>query len=551
MKNNYLKFFPVSVYTILMTGMVFHFNKSLIGIDDANIYMVYMRNFAHGHGFVYNINSERVEGFTSLLWTLIGAFFYLFIDNPELLFLIINIIIITYSLWRLIVFIDRYYNEERLISPYSILFLGLLTVIPGYFEWTILSYLETGLWSSLLILTTINILEYKKSEVKNLNNIKFNILIILLVLCRPESLLWGIVFIMLRFYKIILFKEKKTNIVLPVLIFFLSLVCLTIWRFSYFGFIFPNTYYAKVTPNLLQNIKDGFIYLVKYMFTNPLIGLVMILSLWTIYKLIEKKNNGVEYIIVPFVLVSLSLFIPLYTGGDHFAFSRFIQPTVPIIWLLLIIALKPYITFSDKKTYSLILLFLIAMIFVPKYNLGKAFLTKESPLKTEWDLAKKGRENSIKLNQFFSDIQKLPSQGVIPAGGMAYTYYGKTIDLLGLNNVAMAHSPKSLIKDLPKNHASFNKAIFYQLNPDVVWLSKGFSYDSFNDKKFYIHPLAAKIVQYIFLDKKFNNEYIAVVIYRKKTRECLSIFASKVFLKKINENYLFKKYDIKDYSFNQ
>ena len=44
-----------------------------VGIDDANITQVYARNIAAGHGYVYNIGGERVEGSTSLLWTLINA----------------------------------------------------------------------------------------------------------------------------------------------------------------------------------------------------------------------------------------------------------------------------------------------------------------------------------------------------------------------------------------------------------------------------------------------------------------------------------------------
>lgn len=59
-------------------------NYPLIGTDDANIYFVYARNLANGYGFVYNIGGERVEGFTSLLWTVIAALAYKFTDVPEL-----------------------------------------------------------------------------------------------------------------------------------------------------------------------------------------------------------------------------------------------------------------------------------------------------------------------------------------------------------------------------------------------------------------------------------------------------------------------------------
>ena len=44
-----------------------------IGVDDANIFFVYAKNLAEGHGFVYNAGGERVEGYSSMLWTLILA----------------------------------------------------------------------------------------------------------------------------------------------------------------------------------------------------------------------------------------------------------------------------------------------------------------------------------------------------------------------------------------------------------------------------------------------------------------------------------------------
>src|SRR5215510_1767079 len=54
-----------------------------LGIDDANIYFVYAKNLALGHGFVYHPGGERVEGFTSLLWTLLCAAAHRVAARPE------------------------------------------------------------------------------------------------------------------------------------------------------------------------------------------------------------------------------------------------------------------------------------------------------------------------------------------------------------------------------------------------------------------------------------------------------------------------------------
>lgn len=74
------KYNPLIVYLfslIITTASAllyyFMYRLPLLGIDDANIYFTYMRNFADGLGFVYNPGGERVEGFTSILYTLIGS----------------------------------------------------------------------------------------------------------------------------------------------------------------------------------------------------------------------------------------------------------------------------------------------------------------------------------------------------------------------------------------------------------------------------------------------------------------------------------------------
>ena len=114
----------------------------LLGIDDANIYMVYMKNLANGYGFVYNPGSERVEGFTSLLWTLIGALFFKTTSHPNIFLLALNVIVQTFALWKLIQFIESRVNatNQTLLSKESILTLGILCAHSGYFEWTIFLY---------------------------------------------------------------------------------------------------------------------------------------------------------------------------------------------------------------------------------------------------------------------------------------------------------------------------------------------------------------------------------------------------------------------------
>ena len=66
----------------------------LIGIDDAAITRNYAENLANGHGIVYYVGGERVEGSTSFLWTLVVAGAYMVTPEPELLIIAIALSLI-------------------------------------------------------------------------------------------------------------------------------------------------------------------------------------------------------------------------------------------------------------------------------------------------------------------------------------------------------------------------------------------------------------------------------------------------------------------------
>src|SRR5688572_5292050 len=72
MNSLVIRYFVTLIYTSLIVGLYYIlYNKPLSGIDDANIYFIYVRNFFLGNGFVYHPTGEHVEGFTSMLWVLL------------------------------------------------------------------------------------------------------------------------------------------------------------------------------------------------------------------------------------------------------------------------------------------------------------------------------------------------------------------------------------------------------------------------------------------------------------------------------------------------
>lgn len=161
----------------------FMYRMPLLGIDDTNIYFTYMKNFSDGLGFVYNPGGERVEGFTSLLYTLIGSLIILFTENIEIVLFIINILAVCYLIFNVSVFIYDLNNSKYNLYGSILILTLLLLVMPGYFFWTTLSPMESGIWSMLLCLTILAIFD----ENTLLNHLKFILLLALLIVTRPEA----------------------------------------------------------------------------------------------------------------------------------------------------------------------------------------------------------------------------------------------------------------------------------------------------------------------------------------------------------------------------
>jgi arabinofuranosyltransferase len=516
-------------FTMLVLGVVaflrwwFVYEQPLQGIDDANIYFVYAKNLAEGHGFVYNPGGERVEGFTSMLWAVLLGFYYM-LGPMETLALLTNFILISYSLYRLSLLADKLSTSSasgfmRLPAWLILLF---VVLIPGYLDWTIFTHMETGLWSCLLILCTTSLLEqFIGAENRKYKKV-FTFLLPLLIFTRPESLAWGGIFLLIQFFQQYQLKQSFSGAIRgtlgPTASFSGSLLLLFVFRLNYFGYPFPNTFYAKVSSGLGQNIIDGAYYLLRYSKENPFIPVFLLLlgiSFLFLLKSMHRRQfspvSAVQLSVI--ALCGLNFLLPFYSGGDHFYLSRFYQPLYPVL-LLGVFNFRFWKEHSKLRLYArtpqqtFIVLAALSILILGTSGLA---LFKDSPIRKEFDIAEYGRETGIRLNQLFAESKKAPSVGTYMAGGLAYTYNGETIDLLGLNNTLMAHAPKNREGGY-KNHDGFNKAAFYKLSPDILHID---FIESPKDAALYEHDstdFQNQIYKYIFLEDRFRSLYAPVVI---------------------------------------
>jgi hypothetical protein len=453
----------------------------LIGIDDANIFFVYARNLADGHGFVYNVGGERVEGFTSLLWTLIAAFCFKYFPHPELTLLVISIVLASMGTTVALGYLQSGpAGKETGSRPsliWSAVFLILLFTSPRYVVWNTITLMENALWSVLLLVTTVFVISDPIS-VRRINS-AYIPLAILLILTRPESILWVAVFTAILFIRLASGQKKihaLKSLIPSAVCILTTLALLALFRLKYFGYPLPNTYYAKVSPSIAWNIEQGAIYLILYLLSDPIstIGIFAVIA-GCLHSILKRRVADSAYFL-PFI-GAIGLVVPVLVGGDHFGSFRSYQNVFPIIVLCIIQLgrqilpeISKLIQDSNMPSHARAVISFGAVAILA---LGlcltqiKAWGMLASEIQVEFKVAEYGRANGVFAQSLFASLPKMPSIGVIASGGIKYSYKGEIVDLLGLNNTVMAHNQGD--RTGPKNHAAFEIETFYKLQPDIVW----------------------------------------------------------------------------------
>jgi arabinofuranosyltransferase len=478
-KLNILVVFSLCLSAVLFT--LHELNYPLTGIDDANIYLVYARNLADGHGFVYNIGGERVEGFTSPLWTLLSALAVKFTPQPELALLVFNIILVSLGITCALEVIQQPSAGETKKRGtglvWSALFLIIIFTSPRYIVWNTITLMENALWSTLLVIATVLVIRDEK--LSKAINTQFLPVSILLLLTRPESILWVPVFLGMLFLRLTFtgrFTSTLKTLAPSIVGILLCLALVTLFRLQYFGYPLPNTYYAKVSPSFAYNLEQGALYLIRYFLSDPIAAVGIISILLTCIHSILSVSPGKGIFYLPWIAAT-GLLVPIFAGGDHFGSFRFYQNVYPIIILCMIHFARHVFPgmvpgFPGKNTPARFhILVFPALVLLVSYGFVtsqvKAWSGFPPEIKTEFSVAEYERRNGAFIQDLFSSLPRLPRVGVIAAGGIKLSYDGEIVDLMGLNNTVMAHNQGDRVGH--RGHAAFEVGTFFKLQPEIVW----------------------------------------------------------------------------------
>lgn len=316
-----------------------HFWWLEVVAEDAYITFRFAKNLAQGHGFVWNIGEPPVEGYTNFLWLVICAGVVALGLDVALFSQVAGFLLALGSL----ALVYRWARTGFGLVPQHALIPCLLLAAAGPFATWAGSGMETTLFGFLLTLAcwlfTLALMRGGRGW--------WSAWALVMVLCsmtRPEGvmvfcLLSGLV-VLARLPSI---RRAVAELALPWGFYLLLFGAYFAWRYDYFGWPLPNTFYAKTGGGADQAIRGVKHAIWFYLFFVVPVGLAFLpllarLRLPGLPPLAEGRGGWIAanapWIVPLMVVMVYSAYIAV-VGGDYMAMFRFFAPLTPMIYLLL------------------------------------------------------------------------------------------------------------------------------------------------------------------------------------------------------------------------
>ena len=290
--------------------------------DDAAISFAYAQNIAQGYGLVHSPGAEPVEGFSNPTWVfLLSLFSWFGVENLVVLSKVLSVIclgVTSLIVWKLpSVFQRRRPILADLFAPFW------LASSPVIILWTF-SGLENAIFAALIVA----MLFQSMREDRGLTGSRWSGLLAASVIwCRPEGIGYAMAVAVGR----LIVSLRRAKLVNPAVKVFMTWVitgaiALLLWRYLNFNELLPNTYFAKVggarDPKPWYMLDSaGMKYVSKYLsnFTLEWLPYCLVALLFC-----RRWLRSLGF----FGCLFLSVFFPIYVGGDWMGSWRFLFPFI-------------------------------------------------------------------------------------------------------------------------------------------------------------------------------------------------------------------------------
>ena len=472
----------LALASILLSGIV----KDWM-LDDAFISFRYVENFVTGHGLVYSIG-ERVEGYTNFLWIMLLSGFHRFYADTVAISRILGVLLNCLTLvltWLASCRIFGRNRWETLVAP------ALLATCGAFTTWG-LAGMEVPLFTFLVLAALAWPADRPQSRSSHRpppalavesaqppragpqlptavapwpawRPFVAGLLTALAMLTRPEGLIVMVV-VVLAIATGLARKDRARTLLITIAGFAVLYLPYYVWRYAYYGYPLPNTFYAKVGATPAQVWRGA-----RY-FGTSIIGYPLTLLTAAAGAIVGRRN---ELIRSAGLAVGIFAGYIVLVGGDCMPAFRFFAPITPLICLLAAegvvrLSRKPGATNPRAGMTAVLTVVLIgASMFTTfsRHGLRRSVMDDT--------VVHYGRIVGMKLK-----AMARPDAVIATNTGGTVPYYSglKAIDMLGMNDLHIAHRKVPMGAGRAGHEKSDGDYVFAR-SPDYIQFSTSWGSD--------------------------------------------------------------------------
>jgi len=293
--------------------------------DDAYISFVFSRNFAEHGQLVFNVGQHPVEGYTNFLWTfLLGILAFLGLA-PEIMSLVLGYLFAAGTMVVAMRMVERVLGGR---SGWDYLPAALLSLSSGYACWTS-GGLETQMFA---FFVTLSLYTYLRADLEHRLYRYLGIFLALAAMTRPEGLL---ITGLLGLHRLLtnLVRDRKMvssrSQYACLAVFLLLWAPWFAWRWWYYGYFFPNTYYVKAAGETIAHYSEqmhsnGRYYLWQWLTQSKVLYAAPIAVAG--FSLANPRSERFFMGSAALLIGAAYLLYTMQVGGDFMGLHRFVMP---------------------------------------------------------------------------------------------------------------------------------------------------------------------------------------------------------------------------------
>lgn len=457
------RYWPVLVATavLLPHAALFDFVN-----DDAYISFRYARNLAEHGQLVFNLG-ERVEGFTNFLWTVILAGAMKLGVNPVVSSRFLGIAFAVATL-AVVVRLSLRLDEER-PSPWHLVAPLALAATGAFACWST-GGLETQLFTFLVILAFERLLAELESE----RGAWSAVLFALAGMTRPEGIM---LFGLAGLFRVVHGALRRRSVkpaaqdLIWASLFVAVFAPYFVWRWRYYGWPFPNTFYVKASGGPGTWMRGAY-YLRRFVEDHGLVFLIPLVLLGRPARTDEGRRR--LYVLTGLVWTAFAVYV-VKVGGDFMGLYRFILPVLPLGAIVLQESVRRLFTrLVPIAGWPAVALAGVAVAGAFVSGSAKVSHTAATHVGADNGIdtpayLKKYADERVAIGKWFGqhvrpdDLMTVGGAGVIP-------YYAgvRAFDVFGLVDETIAHDPTMTRDDRPGHQKWGDDRYMLSRNPTLI-----------------------------------------------------------------------------------